>query len=75
MTSAPLSEAFLARMQREFPSFRLRYKRDSRLQRAIGSLLRAVTLGGMTTYVTAGRGVAVGEPKSKLVPAAAGVAD
>lgn len=52
MTSAPLSEAFLARMQREFPSFRLRYKRDSRLQRAIGALLRTVTLGGMTTYVS-----------------------
>lgn len=52
MTSAPLSEAFLARMQREFPSFRLRDKRDSRLQRAIGALLRAVTLGGMTTYVS-----------------------
>lgn len=52
MSEAPLSEAFLARIQREFPSFRLRYKRDSRTQRWIGEFLRRVTFGGMTTYVS-----------------------
>lgn len=52
MTTAPLSDAYLARMQREFPSFRLREKRTSRAQRAIGAALAALTLGGMRTYVS-----------------------
>lgn len=60
MTSAPLSEAFLARMQREFPSFRLRHKRDSRVQRALGAALRVITLGGMRTYVSAYHTVMLG---------------
>jgi hypothetical protein len=52
VTGAPLSSAYLARIQREFPSFRLRHKRDSRTQRAIGAALRVLTLGGMRTYVS-----------------------
>ncbi len=46
------SRAFVAEMQREFPSFRVRYKRDSRLQRAIHVTLAVVTFGGMRTYAT-----------------------
>ena len=52
MTAAPLADAYLARIQREFPSFRLREKRDSRVQRAIGKGLELLTLGGMRTYVS-----------------------
>ncbi len=47
-----LSEAFIAEMQGEFPSFSIRYKRDSGLQRAIHVALRVVTLGRMKTYAT-----------------------
>jgi hypothetical protein len=47
-----LWEAYLARIQREFPSFRLRHKRDARSQRAIGRALEVLTLGGMRTYVS-----------------------
>jgi hypothetical protein len=52
VTTAPLSDAYLARIQREFPAFRLRHKRDSRAQRAIGKALELLTLGGMRTYVS-----------------------
>lgn len=47
-----LSEDFIAEMQREFPRFSIRYKRDSGLQRAIHHALRVVTFGGMSTYAT-----------------------
>jgi hypothetical protein len=49
---APLSSAYLARIQSEFPEFRLRYKRGSIAQRAIGKALALITLGGMRTYVS-----------------------
>jgi hypothetical protein len=52
VTPTPLSDAYLARIQREFPSFRLREKRSSRAQRAIGKGLELLTLGGMRTYVS-----------------------
>ena len=48
----PLSDAFIAEMKREFPSFSIRYKRDSKLQRAIHTALRVVTLDRMSTYAT-----------------------
>jgi hypothetical protein len=47
-----LSEAFLAEIRAEFPRFSIRKKRDSKLQRAIGLALRAVTAGRMKTYAT-----------------------
>lgn len=46
------SEAFLAEIREEFPRFEIRYKRGSRLQRAIDRALRVVTLGRMRTYAT-----------------------
>ncbi len=48
----PLSDAFIAEMNREFPKFSIRYKRDSTLQRAIHVALRVVTLDRMSTYAT-----------------------
>lgn len=48
----PRSTALLADIAREFPRFRIAPKRASRLQRAIDFALRAVTLGGMRTYMT-----------------------
>lgn len=47
------SEALLAEIRREFPSFDLRPKRASALQRAIDVALRVVTFGRMRTYLTA----------------------
>lgn len=47
-----LAETFLAEMRDEFPSFAIRYKRDSGLQRAIHVALRVVTLDRMKTYAT-----------------------
>ncbi len=44
--------ALEAEIRREFPSFRIREKRTSRLQRAIDVALRIVTLGGMRSYLT-----------------------
>ncbi len=52
MTGAGISDDFLRKIRGEFPAFRLRYKRDSLVQRAIGTALRIVTFGGMTTYVS-----------------------
>jgi hypothetical protein len=39
-------------LEDEFPSFRIRHKRDSRLQRAIDIGLRVLTLGGQRHYMT-----------------------
>jgi hypothetical protein len=47
-----LTETFLAEMCDEFPSFAIRYKRHSELQRAIHVALRVVTLDRMKTYAT-----------------------
>ncbi len=46
------SEAFIAETRDEFPRFRIRYKRDSKLQRAIHVALRIITLDRMSTYAT-----------------------
>ena len=46
------SEAFIHELQEEFPRFDIRYKRNSKLQRAIHHALRVATLGGMKTYAT-----------------------
>jgi hypothetical protein len=43
---------FIDEMRREFPSFAIVYKRESRLQRAIHVALAIVTFGGMRTYAT-----------------------
>jgi hypothetical protein len=41
-----------AELAREFPSFEVRRKRDSGLQRAIAAALAAITLGGQREYLT-----------------------
>ena len=46
------SDALLADIREEFPKFSIRYKRDSRLQRAIHGALCALTLGGQRSYLT-----------------------
>jgi len=46
------SEALLAEIRDEFPAFRLRNKRESHLQRAIGVALAVLTLGGQRMYIT-----------------------
>jgi hypothetical protein len=46
-----LHEKLLAEIRAEFPRFAIRYKRDSRLQRAIGVFLFIITFGGQRTYV------------------------
>lgn len=46
------TDAFLAEMRAEFPTFAIRRKRDSRLQRAIHVALAAITLGGQRVYLT-----------------------
>ncbi len=43
---------FLDEIRGEFPSFRIRYKRESLLQRAIHVALAIVTLGGQRVYLT-----------------------
>jgi hypothetical protein len=48
----PRSDALLADIVAEFPSFELLWKRDSRLQRAIHVLLAVVTFGGQRVYLT-----------------------
>lgn len=48
----PRSDALVAEIVREFPSFRIAQKRGAPLQRAIDAALRVVTLGGMSTYLT-----------------------
>jgi hypothetical protein len=47
------ARAFEEEIRRDFPSFSIRQKRDSRLQWAIHVALSVVTLGGMRTYLTA----------------------
>jgi hypothetical protein len=46
------SDAFLAEMRAEFPSFAVVPKRESRLQRVIHVLLAVITLGGQRVYLT-----------------------
>lgn len=46
------AEAFLAELAREFPNFRVVYKRDSRLCRCIHWSLIAVTLGGQREFLS-----------------------
>lgn len=48
----PRSDAFVAEIRREFPSFRIAKKRESPLQKAIHVALAAVTLGGQRVYLT-----------------------
>jgi hypothetical protein len=48
----PLSDRFLAEMRGEFPSFEIRPKRSSALQRAIHVALAVITLGGQRVYLT-----------------------
>jgi hypothetical protein len=45
-------EPLLDEIHAEFPSFEIKKKRDSRLQRAIGTLLAIVTLGAQRVYMT-----------------------
>lgn len=45
-------EAFLQEMQREFPSFDVREKRTSGLQRAIHIFLMGITFGGQRRYMS-----------------------
>ncbi len=47
-----LTERLLAEIREEFPSFAIRPKRESRLQRAIHLLLLILTLGGQRVYLT-----------------------
>ncbi len=46
------SERFIDEIRGEFPSFRIRSKRESALQRAIHVVLAAITLGGQRVYLT-----------------------
>lgn len=46
------SERFIDEIKAEFPSFRIRRKRASALQRAIHVLLAIITLGGQRVYLT-----------------------
>jgi hypothetical protein len=46
------SERFLDEIKAEFPSFRIRKKRESALQRAIHLALAVLTLGGQRVYLT-----------------------
>ncbi len=45
-------DEFLAEMRGEFPTFSIRYKRDSDFQRAIHVAIRIITLDRMKTYAT-----------------------
>jgi hypothetical protein len=51
--STPRSEALLAEIRREFPSFEILHKRDSALQRTLHVILATLTLGGQREYMTA----------------------
>lgn len=48
----PRSDALVEEIVGEFPTFRIRPKADSRLQRAIDRALRIVTLGAQHEYLT-----------------------
>jgi len=52
VSSETQAQTFIDEMCAEFPTFAIRYKRDSRLQRAIHVALRVVTLDRMKTYAT-----------------------
>ena len=52
MSAFPRSDAFIAEIRAEFPSFAILPKRGSRLQRAIDVALKLVTLGGQRSYMT-----------------------
>ena len=55
------TDAFLREIAAEFPAFRIRKKRDSRLQRCIDVGLRILTLGGQRHYLTHYHTVLFGE--------------
>lgn len=46
------SDAYTAELRREFPRLRIVYKRDSAWSRFLGSVVRVVTLGGQSAFVT-----------------------
>lgn len=48
----PRSDALVEEIVREFPSFRIRPKSESALQRAIDVALKILTLGGQHEYLT-----------------------
>lgn len=50
--STPKYSAFLEELESEFPSFQIRYKSTSGLQKAIDRALRILTLGKMSSYLT-----------------------
>lgn len=50
--SMPRSDALLAEIRLEFPSFEIVYKKGSSLQRTIAIALALVTLGGQRRYLT-----------------------
>ncbi|HLK40555.1 MAG TPA: hypothetical protein VKU41_27575 [Polyangiaceae bacterium] len=52
MPEAPRHERLLAEIGDEFPSFEIRRKRESPLQRAIATALAVVTFGGQIHYLT-----------------------
>ncbi len=52
MTVSQRHVAFLAEMQREFPTFSIERKRDDRIQVLIDRLLKVATLGGQRSYLT-----------------------
>lgn len=52
MTAQPLSDALLRELLDEFPRFRIVEKRNSRLSLVIHQLLRVLTFGGQTEYLT-----------------------
>ena len=52
MSSHSRTERFIDEIRREFPSFSIRKKRTSLLQRAIHVLLAVLTLGGQRVYLT-----------------------
>ena len=48
----PKSDAFIAELRAEFPSFRIVPKHESKLQRAIDVALKVLTLGQQRAYLT-----------------------
>lgn len=48
----PRSDAFIAEMRAEFPTFAVLEKRDSALQKTIHYLLSIITFGGQRSYLT-----------------------
>jgi hypothetical protein len=50
--SAPLSVAFLREIRAEFPGFRVIEKRHSPISRVVDVLLRLITFGGQSAYLT-----------------------